>query len=82
VSSSSIRAARHPAQRRGEDRARALVDIAYEYARLNLDNIPFTISVFRDVNGSGGTIIQRIAGSGAGGIVGDYYKFCRCRRAR
>jgi len=42
-------------------------EIAYEFARLDLDAIPFSIST--------GTIVQRVAGAGVNGIVGHYYKF-------
>jgi Ca2+-binding RTX toxin-like protein len=42
-------------------------DIPYEFAYLNLEAIPFSLST--------GTVIQRVAGAGSGGVVGDYYKF-------
>ncbi|MBW6493254.1 MAG: hypothetical protein K0B16_01635 [Burkholderiaceae bacterium] len=42
-------------------------DIAYEYAPLDLDAIPFSIST--------GTVVQVVAGANSGGIVGDYYQW-------
>ncbi|HET6789456.1 MAG TPA: hypothetical protein VFH49_15940, partial [Aquabacterium sp.] len=42
-------------------------DLHYEYSRLNLDAIPFSIST--------GTIIERVSGAGLNGTVGHYYKF-------